>query len=272
MAGYWKIEKEWVTEWGLNGNEAILLADIIAWPSCSIEERANRVGVTKRSVYRIIETLKSCDKMSQEFVTKLHTQSVKMSQKVCKNVTKSVTKCHIPPHPPIIEEQVEEKEEIGLTNVSPAEPSSAVGEKPKEKKKKKYTEEQSKMHGEMKRIFDEEWLKVHGENFYWTPAQMASLPKIAAQIKFHMPEEQKNSLNIISDNFRIFIQHILKDLPWYRENGTPQVIASKFNEIYSQLKNGTASTKPTNRHQPKYSAEFLADIAAGLAGGSQDIG
>ena len=244
---FWKIPKEWVKDWGLSGYEAIVLADIKAWDKpCTLDERAERCGISKNGVRKALENIakkvpqSSTTEVPQSVQTKCH----KVAQKSTQSGTKKVHKVAFPPHPPIIEERVEEREEIGLTNVSPAETSSAVEEKTIEKKKKKYTDEESKMHGEMKRIFDEEWLKVHGDNFYWTAAQMASLPKIAAQIKFHMPEEQKNALNIISDNFRIFIQHILKDLPWYRENGTPQVIASKFNEIYSQLKNGTA--KPIN--------------------------
>ena len=64
----------------------------------------------------------------------------------------------------------------------------------------------------------------------------------------------------VADNFQI-------------DRWSPEYTSKKFDELFRKvMTNGTASAKPTNRHQPKYSAEFLADIAAGLAGGPQDIG
>ena len=90
-----------------------------------------------------------------------------------------------------------------------------------------------------------------------------------------MPDDEKDNEEKLEYNFQYFVNAICTSphtSAWVMDNFSLPTINSKFNEIYSQLKNGTASAKPTNRHQPKYSAEFLADIAAGLAGGPQDIG
>ena len=128
-----------------------------------------------------------------------------------------------------------------------------------------YTFEEQRLHGDLKRIYDEGWKAAHGEPFYWSPAAMAALVKIKKQIVFLMPESDKGNAEAVKDNFRIFVHLTLTTDGWYRSNGTPQVIASKFNELYSQLKNGNNSNG--NRHQPQYSAEFMAELAADLASG-----
>jgi len=140
----------------------------------------------------------------------------------------------IPPTPPIKENkkinQEGKKEEynITLTNVSVP--------------KKKFSAVEKKLHWELKTIFCEEWFKTHGEEFYWSAAAMTATIKIADQIKYYMPHEQKNDTELLKINFRFFVQKILTSSDnWLRTNATPQIIASKFNEIYTALKNGNTN-------------------------------
>lgn len=140
--------------------------------------------------------------------------------------------------------------------------------------KKKSSAEEKKIHGELKNIFCEEWKKTHGEEFYWSAAAMTSTIKIADQIKFYMPQEQKNDPEQLKLNFRIFVQKILTSSDnWLRTNATPQIIASKFNEIYTSLKNGNASTnsnRPDGR--PSMVERTLSKYAAMYGNGQPDGG
>ena len=121
-------------------------------------------------------------------------------------------------------------------------PTASVGgeENPPKKRENKYTPEQQKFHGELRDIYLEEWKRYNNDDFNWSPAAMANTIKVIGQIKFKMEKEGLDEItnDKLKDNFRIFIQQMFKNLPWYRQNGTPQIIYSKFNEIYIQLKNG----------------------------------
>jgi hypothetical protein len=254
MKAYWKIPKEWVQEWGLSPAEALVLSDIQAWPNCGHEERAKRVGLSPRQLTRIK------DKMSSDVRTKC---LIGLGQNVLKKRTKcpkKSDKMSFPPYNPLYIEEREEQEDITLDKSNVPNADAAAGKKTSQKKKKKYTDEEIKLHGELKAIFCEEWLKTHGEEFYWGPAAMSATIKIADQIKFYMPPEQKNDTEQLKFNFHFFVQKILTSQDnWLRTNATPQVIASKFNEIYTSLKNG----KPRQQQQQNGPTDdFLRRVAA----------
>lgn len=108
---FWKIPKEWVTEWGLTGNEALLLADMLVMPSATIEQRAERVNMTGRSVINILNRFRDSEKISPNIVKKFHQKSEKISPKKVKNFHQ---KSQIPPHPHnILYFNNKEKEEEG---------------------------------------------------------------------------------------------------------------------------------------------------------------
>ena len=99
---FWKIPKEWVLEWGLTANEAILLADIVAWPTCSVDERATRIGKPRQTVYNLLDNLQKCQKILQVVCKESLQHDVKKFDKKCKkSLQKSVKNFDIPPHPPI---------------------------------------------------------------------------------------------------------------------------------------------------------------------------
>ena len=95
MAGFWKIDKKWVQEWGLTGNEALLLADLLDW-DCGMKERAQRLGVDRSRLYTTIE------KLTEKVLQNATPECCKMQQKVLQNATKkcckmqqrSVAKCN----------------------------------------------------------------------------------------------------------------------------------------------------------------------------------
>lgn len=106
MAGFWKIEKTWVQEWGLTGNEALLLADLLDW-ECGVKERAQRLGVDRSRLYTTLE------KLTEKVLQNATPECCKMQQIVLQNATKKcckmqhsrVAKCNTVSN---IEEHIEE--------------------------------------------------------------------------------------------------------------------------------------------------------------------
>ena len=274
MKAYWKIPKEWVQDWGLSPTEALILSDIQDWPNCSHEERAKRVGLSTRQLTRLKDKMSSNERTKclvsrgQNVFSTEDKMSSKTDESTRQNVLKNRTKCpqikkekENPPTPPIKKNKNnQEQKNITLDKSSVPNADASAAEKTSQKKKKKYTDEEIKLHGELKAIFCEEWLKTHGEEFYWGPAAMSATIKIADQIKFYMPPEQKNDTEQLKFNFHFFVQKILTSQDnWLRTNATPQVIASKFNEIYTSLKNG----KPRQQQQQNGPTDdFLRRVAA----------
>ena len=93
MAGFWKIEKTWVQEWGLTGNEALLLADMLDW-ECGVTERAQRLGVDRSGIYSTLGKLtKKVLKISTPECRKIQQILLKISTPECrKNQHKRVEK------------------------------------------------------------------------------------------------------------------------------------------------------------------------------------
>ena len=85
MAGFWKIEKTWVQEWGLTGNEALLLADMLDW-ECGVKERAQRLGVDRSRLYTTLE------KLTEKVLQNATPECCKMQQIVLQNATKKCCK------------------------------------------------------------------------------------------------------------------------------------------------------------------------------------
>ena len=274
MKAFWKIPKEWVQDWGLSWSEAGVLADMVSYPDATREERATRVGMTKPGLIKVLKRLQE----SKQSLLLLGKQSLlcdgkqslpsgvnKVYQKRLTKFTKNGKQSLPPPTPPYIEDQEKNIEDIGLTIVSPAETSSAPEKKSSSKKEKKYTPEESKLHGELKRIFDEEWVSAFGDSFYWDGAEMAGLVKIKKQIQFKMKSNEcdPNDAEQIKFNFRFFIHKILTSLDnWTKENSSPKTIAGRFNVIYNQLKNGKPSSNTADNFHVFGSRNITPDILA----------
>lgn len=266
MKAFWKIPKEWVKEWGLSGYEAIVLADIKAWDKpCTLYERAERCGISKNGVRKALENIakkvpqSSTTEVPQSVQTKCH----KVAQKSTQSGTKKVHKVAFPPHPPIIEEYIEEREEhITSTNVDvPKADASAV----KKKSRKKPPEELSLVH-RCRMIFEKYYLQKKGDPYYYLGAQDAmAIKQILQKIRFHMPDDIKDDEQKQEENFEIFVSMICsspKVENWIIDNLSIATINSKFNQIYSQLKNGTAAQQ---RQQSGITDDQIRSIAERVA-------
>lgn len=135
---------------------------------------------------------------------------------------------------------------------------------------KRYSPEETQLHNECKKIFSDLFKQFKDTDYYWKAKDMAALVGIIKQIRYQMPQEEQNDISIVASNFQVFIRLIFtKANDWTRANATPTVINSKFNEIYTQLKNNSQngnkqSTESGNaRDDLSYVASLVAEIQSG---------
>ena len=113
MAGFWKIEKDWVHEWGLTHFEAVVLADIKSCDKpCTLQERADRCGASKNGIRKALESIQK--KVPHSVQNRTHSgteESTHSVQNRTHSGTEEVHKVALPPYPPIIEEPKKNHEE-----------------------------------------------------------------------------------------------------------------------------------------------------------------
>ena len=84
MKGYWKIPKEWISDWGLTASECIVLADYLDYDGfgkgVKQEERAKRCGIDRRQLLNIRRSI--WEKISQKNGKKFPIEWEKISQKM----------------------------------------------------------------------------------------------------------------------------------------------------------------------------------------------
>lgn len=138
-------------------------------------------------------------------------------------------------------------------------------------RQKKYTAEETKLHTQCKKFFDTVYAEYKETPFYWSAKDMAGIVGILKRIRFQMPEEEKEDYNMLLVNFQAFIRAIFERADdWVKSNASPSIINSKFNEIYSQLKNRTknenrcginGATEHVNaRDDNEYLASLLTEL------------
>lgn len=140
----------------------------------------------------------------------------------------------------------------------------------KKTKEKKYTKEETKLHSDCKKYFDEVYKQYKDIDFYWSAKEVTAIVNIIAQIKFYMKEEQRNDLDKVFLNFRAFMDSLFaRGGNWITSNTSPSNINSKFNEIYSQLKNGKNGNKPTaSSGNARDNSDYIASLAGNIRSGA----
>lgn len=136
---------------------------------------------------------------------------------------------------------------------------------------KKYSPEETKLHSQCKDYFGAIYAQAKGNEYCWSAKDMAAIVGITKQIRFQMQECDRDNLEMLYANFQVFINLIFtRASDWIKSNATPALINSKFNEIYTQLKNGTKNgNKPAvasggnARDNTDYLASLVADVQSG---------
>ena len=92
--------------------------------------------------------------------------------------------------------------------------------------------------------FDEAYRQVTGTKFVWSAETSRQVDELARNIetKFADNSGRKQTEEERGKNMRVFvIQAYQKGNDWIRGNFTPRMLAAKFNELYSMMKNGNGS-------------------------------
>ena len=232
MAGFWKIDKTWVQEWGLTGNEALLLADMLTW-ECGMTERAQRLGVTRQRLYVTVDRL--TEKLSQIVTPECH----KMLQLLSQNVThrchkmlhNNVTNCDTVSN---IEEHIEEHKG--------------------EREEARAREDELETLGEVEKVE-----KLAGE--LRAELEAGSMTSERFQRSYGLtPEQVEQALGLFEDKLAIegvtvksrgdFRRHFNN---WLKNNAK-----TIFND---------GNNNSSHKYQSKYSAEYMAGIVADITSG-----
>lgn len=110
------------------------------------------------------------------------------------------------------------------------------------------------VHKECKDFFLKFYEEKKGTGYYFQAIDGKKLKSLTKKIEFKIKEkgcaEKEKDLEVIR-GFKIFIEHAYKDTDnWTRDNFSLSVIDSKFNDIFSKIKNGqsTSDNKSADRH------------------------
>ncbi|MDY5968632.1 MAG: helix-turn-helix domain-containing protein [Bacteroidales bacterium] len=150
----------------------------------------------------------------------------------------------------------------------------AAGRKKSSAKRKKYSEAETELHRRCREAFEGVFVGAKGTEYYWTAKDSGALVGILKQIRFHMEEADRENVETVFVNFQAFISLVMKKCDeWTKQNFSPTLLNSKFNEIYSKLKNNTkdgnsisqqaAGQRVAARDDNEYLASILADLHAG---------
>ena len=99
--------------------------------------------------------------------------------------------------------------------------------------------------------FEQIYLERKGEKYYWVAKDAHALKLLLQKIRFYMDEGERENEDKLLINFQCFINAIFtsRNLDnWTRDNVSMTLINSKFNEIYTTLKNGNGKNNANSAY------------------------
>ena len=109
------------------------------------------------------------------------------------------------------------------------------------------------------RLYDE----LKHEHYYWTGKDSAHLKQLLAKIRAKMAEMPSPTPATDADavaNMELFCRKAAKADSWVADNLSVAIINSKFNELYTKIKNGKSATN--NKPDSSYLQGIIADLNA----------
>ena len=232
MAGFWKIDKTWVQEWGLTGNEALLLADLLDW-ECGMKERAQRLGVDRSGIYTTLG--------------KLTKKVLKISTPECRKIQQMLLKISTP--------ECRKKQHKRVEKIN------TVSNKEEHKEEHKGEREEAHAREEELETLEEveKVEKLAGE--FREELEAGSMTSERFQRSYGLtPEQVEQALGLFEDKLAIegvtvksrgdFRRHFNN---WLKNNAK-----TIFND---------GNNNSSHKYQSKYSAEYMAGIIADIASG-----
>ena len=234
MAGFWKIDKTWVQEWGLTGNEALLLADLLTWPECGVGERAERIKVSRPTLYALRRNL---DKKCKET---LQPECKETLQKVLRNFT---TKC---------KESLQPNVKKLYTHTNIEEHKEEHKEEREDAHARAREEEAAKM-GVVEPVVTlaEEWKKELADGSVTAERFLRAYGLTADQVA--------TAIGLFVDKLALDGQTLKSRGDFRRHFNSWLKLNAK--RIFDNGNNNAG----TNRHQPQYSDKFISELMSDLA-------
>ena len=116
---------------------------------------------------------------------------------------------------------------------------------------------------EARRAWMRLWEDLKGERYYWTGKDSAHLKQLLAKIRAKMAEMPSPTPATDADtvtNMELFCRKAAKADSWVADNLSVAIINSKFNELYTKIKNGKSATN--NKPDSSYLQGIIADLNA----------
>lgn len=118
---------------------------------------------------------------------------------------------------------------------------------------------------EARRAWMRLWEDLKGERYYWTGKDSAHLKQLLAKIRSKMAEMPipTGSATSFTDadvvaNMELFCRKACEADSWVADNLSPAIINSKFNELYTKIKNGR--TKPNQGVSQEYRRKLAEQL------------
>lgn len=107
------------------------------------------------------------------------------------------------------------------------------------KRRRKYSQEESQLHSDCRKFFEDFYLRYFKVPFYWQGKDASAVVRILGQIRFLMQECDRNDNKQLSVNFQAFVtKAYLTADTFTKDHFNLPLLSSKFNEIYLKIKNG----------------------------------
>lgn len=256
MAGYWKIEKEWVQEWGLTATECIVLADCLSWQGgdgrgVTQAERAERCGMKPRMLRYTFKSIMDKVEKRQDIATECRQKIATSIGKILPH--KAAKNCHI------------KRQDIAT---SPHTPYNNVEE---QEEKEERCETRTHVCDYKKEIFDgivrgwaEHYRNTFGREFTQTssfPAEVNAMVPVVKKLMEadgYVPTEDTTAMYTV----QLFSMLHKNADDWQFNNWSLGMIEKQINRLI-QNANGKRSTNKYAGTSDRMRASIAADLAAG---------
>ena len=117
----------------------------------------------------------------------------------------------------------------------------------------------------MREIFNEFYMQVTGESFYWSAKEMKALKDISAKIEFSLKNKGRGYGT--EDILSAFpgLLHCISD-PWLIQHLSPSIISSKYNEIISSYRTRRIAPRTATEEKQERLSQ-LAQMREAIEGG-----
>jgi hypothetical protein len=117
----------------------------------------------------------------------------------------------------------------------------------------------------MREIFNEFYMQVTGESFYWSAKEMKALKDISAKIEFSLKNKGRGYGT--EDILSAFpgLLHCISD-PWLIQHLSPSIISSKYNEIISSYRTRRIAPRTATEAKQEHLSQ-LAQMRKEIEGG-----